>query len=97
MAAESHVDRSIDNPQDFIYTNVVGTFVLLDCVRKYLIDSAKKIKFLHISTDEVFELWKKKAFLLNKHHMIQDLHIQPPKLLQIIYVERGIILIIFQS
>ena len=62
LAAESHVDRSIDNPQDFIYTNVVGTFVLLDCVRKYLIDSAKKIKFLHISTDEVFGALEEKGF-----------------------------------
>ena len=62
LAAESHVDRSIDNPQDFIYTNVVGTFVLLDCVRKYLIDSAKKVKFLHISTDEVFGALGEKGF-----------------------------------
>ena len=77
--AESHVDRSIDNPQDFIYTNVVGTFVLLDCVRKYLIDSAKKINFFIFLLMKCLELWKKKAFLLNKHHMIQDLHIQPPK------------------
>ena len=54
LAAESHVDRSIDSPQEFINTNVVGTFVMLDCSRKYIMNSTKDIKFLHISTDEVF-------------------------------------------
>lgn len=54
LAAESHVDRSIDSPQEFINTNVVGTFVMLDCSRKYIMTTAKDVKFLHISTDEVF-------------------------------------------
>ena len=58
MAAESHVDRSIDGPSDFIYTNIVGTFELLEAVRAYwhqLVDIEKKaFRFLQISTDEVY-------------------------------------------
>lgn len=58
LAAESHVDRSIDGPGTFIMTNVVGTFTLLEAVRKYfssLDDAAKKVfRFHHISTDEVY-------------------------------------------
>ena len=58
FAAESHVDRSIHGPGEFIQTNVVGTFNLLEAVRAYwsdLSDSAKKeFRFLHVSTDEVY-------------------------------------------
>ena len=58
FAAESHVDRSIHGPEDFIQTNVVGTFRLLEAVRGYwngLQDSAKlDFRFLHVSTDEVY-------------------------------------------
>jgi dTDP-glucose 4,6-dehydratase len=49
FAAESHVDRSITSPQDFIETNIVGTFALLEVVRKH-----PHIHFHHISTDEVY-------------------------------------------
>ncbi len=56
LAAESHVDRSIARPDDFIETNVVGTFCLLDEFRQYL--DAKNLRdsgrFLHVSTDEVY-------------------------------------------
>jgi dTDP-glucose 4,6-dehydratase len=58
FAAESHVDRSIHGPGEFIQTNVVGTFNLLDCAREYwnsLTDSAKeRFRFHHVSTDEVY-------------------------------------------
>ena len=58
FAAESHVDRSIHGPEDFIQTNIVGTFKLLQAVRAYwgeLQDEAKKdFRFLHVSTDEVY-------------------------------------------
>jgi dTDP-glucose 4,6-dehydratase len=58
LAAESHVDRSIDGPSDFIGTNVVGTFTLLEAARKYFAglgaDEAARFRFLHVSTDEVF-------------------------------------------
>ena len=53
LAAESHVDRSIDGPADFINTNIVGTFTLLEVARKYY-QEHKDVKFHHISTDEVF-------------------------------------------
>jgi dTDP-glucose 4,6-dehydratase len=56
MAAESHVDRSIDGPQDFIETNITGTFNLLEAARSYWVrgDRPKNFRFHHISTDEVF-------------------------------------------
>lgn len=58
LAAESHVDRSIDTPSDFIDTNIIGTFKLLDAARHYYetLDESKKeqFRFHHISTDEVY-------------------------------------------
>src|SRR5215813_6773056 len=51
LAAESHVDRSIDGPEDFIQTNVVGTFHLLEECRRY---ASGDFRFVHVSTDEVF-------------------------------------------
>ncbi|MBQ4834220.1 dTDP-glucose 4,6-dehydratase [Pseudoalteromonas sp. MMG010] len=58
LAAESHVDRSITGPSDFIQTNIVGTYNLLEAAREYwstLNDAAKKaFRFHHISTDEVY-------------------------------------------
>jgi len=58
FAAESHVDRSILGPEDFIQTNIVGTFRLLEAVRAYwggLADDEKtQFRFLHVSTDEVY-------------------------------------------
>lgn len=58
FAAESHVDRSIHGPEDFIQTNVVGTFHLLEAVRAYWngleADEKANFRFLHVSTDEVY-------------------------------------------
>ena len=58
FAAESHVDRSIDSPQDFIETNILGTFILLNSTLNYYRnldkDKKKNFRFLHISTDEVY-------------------------------------------
>lgn len=58
FAAETHVDRSIDGPDDFIQTNIVGTFNLLEAVRSYWqnlsVAEQSSFRFLHISTDEVF-------------------------------------------
>jgi dTDP-glucose 4,6-dehydratase len=58
LAAESHVDRSIDGPADFVHTNVVGTFHLLEEARRHwlrLPDSRQdRFRFVHVSTDEVF-------------------------------------------
>ncbi|PKU24839.1 dTDP-glucose 4,6-dehydratase [Telmatospirillum siberiense] len=58
LAAETHVDRSIDGPATFIQTNMVGTYVLLEAIRAYwnVLDHARKsnFRFHHISTDEVY-------------------------------------------
>lgn len=58
FAAESHVDRSISGPDDFIQTNIVGTFNLLECTRAYwqslAADQKSAFRFLHVSTDEVY-------------------------------------------
>ncbi|MGB2401925.1 MAG: dTDP-glucose 4,6-dehydratase [Akkermansiaceae bacterium] len=55
LAAESHVDRSIDGPGEFIQTNVVGTYTLLDTAKSYLAESPNPdFRFLHVSTDEVY-------------------------------------------
>lgn len=58
FAAESHVDRSIDGPAEFIQTNVVGTLALLECARDYWRDlpgeRKEGFRFLHVSTDEVY-------------------------------------------
>ena len=58
FAAESHVDRSIHGPEDFVQTNIVGTFRLLESVRSYWsalpADEKAAFRFLHVSTDEVY-------------------------------------------
>ena len=58
LAAESHVDRSIDAPADFVQTNLVGTFTLLAEARRYWMglspERAARFRFVHVSTDEVF-------------------------------------------
>lgn len=58
LAAESHVDRSIDGPGAFVQTNIVGTFAMLEAARAYFAELAgekrEKFRFHHISTDEVF-------------------------------------------
>lgn len=69
LAAESHVDRSIDGPKEFIQTNIVGTFVLLEQVKNYWqkLHGTKKddFRFLHVSSDEVYgDLNGKEDFFL---------------------------------
>jgi len=63
FAAESHVDRSIHGPGDFIHTNIVGTYELLEAVRQYwsALEAPEKaaFRFLHVSTDEVYGSLKK--------------------------------------
>ena len=70
FAAESHVDRSIDNPINFIESNFIGTFNLLEVFREYwnIYQNNRKeyLKFIHVSTDEVFgSLDKKGSFSEN--------------------------------
>ena len=71
LAAETHVDRSIDGPEKFIQTNIIGTYVLLEVVRKYFYDldinKKKTFRFHHVSTDEVYgDLKKKSEFFTEK-------------------------------
>src|SRR5438045_1621591 len=58
LAAETHVDRSIDGPGEFIKTNIEGTYALLEAAREYWrslpTDAAERFRFHHVSTDEVF-------------------------------------------
>jgi dTDP-glucose 4,6-dehydratase len=75
FAAESHVDRSIHGPGDFIETNIVGTYHLLESVRSYWSDldeaSKKAFRFLHVSTDEVYGSLDDKAPAFTEHHLYQ--------------------------
>lgn len=72
FAAESHVDRSIHGPADFIQTNIVGTFHLLEAVRAYYgalaAQQQKHFRFLHVSTDEVYGSLEKNAPAFTETH-----------------------------
>ena len=72
FAAESHVDRSIHGPEDFIQTNIVGTFHLLEAVRSYWgtlsADAKHQFRFLHVSTDEVYGSLAKDAPAFTEQH-----------------------------
>ena len=72
FAAESHVDRSIHGPGDFIETNIVGTYHLLESVRSYWNDldeaTKKAFRFLHVSTDEVYGSLDDKAPAFTENH-----------------------------
>ncbi len=59
LAAETHVDRSIESPKDFLETNIIGTFNILEQLRKFQKKYKKQIKLIHISTDEVYGDLKK--------------------------------------
>ena len=75
FAAESHVDRSIHGPEDFIQTNIVGTFRLLEAVRAFhgqLEKTAKnEFRFLHVSTDEVYGSLDKDAPAFTETHQYE--------------------------
>jgi len=69
FAAESHVDRSIDGPMEFLNTNIMGTAVLLEACRKYLDESPglrDTFRFLHVSTDEVYGSLGDEGFFTEK-------------------------------
>ncbi|MGV8712903.1 MAG: dTDP-glucose 4,6-dehydratase [Nitrosomonas sp.] len=75
FAAESHVDRSIHGPEDFIQTNILGTFRLLETVRGYWgeLDAAEKrdFRFLHVSTDEVYGSLAREEAAFTEQHRYQ--------------------------
>ena len=72
LAAESHVDRSISGPLEFINTNIVGTCILLDVAHEYWSNSTdlkrSSFRFQHISTDEVFGSLGEKGFFTEQSH-----------------------------
>jgi dTDP-glucose 4,6-dehydratase len=72
FAAESHVDRSIEEPDSFIQTNIVGTFRLLEATRGYWDEleknKKKEFRFLHISTDEVYGSLSSKEKAFDENH-----------------------------
>ena len=75
FAAETHVDRSIDRPFDFIQSNIVGTFSLLEATRNYLKKSNKcDFRFHHISTDEVYG-----TLSSNPNHKFSELSSYDPR------------------
>ena len=65
LAAESHVDRSIEGPMPFANTNIIGTMTLLNACRTHW-EKESNHRFYHISTDEVYGSWEKKVCLPNK-------------------------------
>ncbi|MDO8697367.1 MAG: dTDP-glucose 4,6-dehydratase [Pseudomonas sp.] len=75
FAAESHVDRSIHGPEDFIETNIVGTFRLLEAVRAYWKAlepaAAQAFRFLHVSTDEVYGSLAKEEPAFSETHQYE--------------------------
>lgn len=75
FAAESHVDRSIHGPEDFIETNIVGTFRLLEAVRAHwkslASDAQQTFRFLHVSTDEVYGSLGKNEPAFNERHQYE--------------------------
>ncbi|MDV6343014.1 dTDP-glucose 4,6-dehydratase [Nitrosomonas sp. Is37] len=75
LAAESHVDRSIHGPEEFIQTNIVGTFRLLDTAYRYWKEQEGKtqqaFRFLHVSTDEVYGSLSKDAPAFTEVHRYQ--------------------------
>ena len=54
LAAETHVDRSIESPKDFIHSNILGVFNILEQIRNYKKKNKKNLRLIHISTDEVY-------------------------------------------
>ncbi len=75
FAAESHVDRSIHGPEDFIQTNIVGTFRLLESARRYWdglsADDRVRFRFLHVSTDEVYGSLDPDEAAFNEHRQYE--------------------------
>lgn len=95
LAAESHVDRSIDGPAAFIQTNIVGTYTLLEVIRKYwmALDSDKKqiSVFIIFQQMKFMETWKEQPIYLQKPHLTrQVLHILRARQALIIWFVPGI-------
>ena len=85
FAAESHVDRSIDGPGEFINTNIIGTYNLLEISRKYYKKGKENFKFIHVSQQmKYMVILMMEITLMNLLHINRVLLIQHQKLLPII-------------
>ena len=97
LAAESHVDRSIDGPAPFMETNIMGTYTLLEEVRAYFynLDGVEKdeFRFHHISTDEVYSSLGRDGFLPRIRLMIHVHHTRRPRRVPTIWFAPGVILL----
>ena len=91
LAAESHVDRSIDGPADFIETNVNGTFNMLETARSYWQAQGKpeEFRFHHVSTDEVFGSLGPMGMFTENTPYDPKVHIPLPRQVQTIWCGHG--------
>ena len=92
LAAESHVDRSINDPSPFIDSNIKGTFQLLETARNYWKEDLKDHRFLHVSTDEVYGTLGKRDYLPSRPLLRLILPTLPRRLPAITLSGHGIIL-----
>jgi dTDP-glucose 4,6-dehydratase len=89
LAAESHVDRSIDGPSDFIDTNIIGTYTLLEAARTYwaALPATRQdaFRFHHISTDEVYGSLGPKGLFTETTPYAPNIPMQPARHLRTIW------------
>ena len=72
FAAESHVDNSINNPKDFLDSNIIGTFNLLECIKELKDLLPENFRYIHVSTDEVFG-----SLTLNQNSFVEESSYRP--------------------
>jgi dTDP-glucose 4,6-dehydratase len=93
LAAESHVDRSIDGPGAFVRTNIVGTFTLIESARAFCaklpVAERQAFRFVHVSTDEVLAHSAQTACFRKHRLTIRARPMQPAKRLPTIWLARG--------
>ena len=97
LAAETHVDRSIDNPSEFIKSNILGVYNLLENIRDYKKKFKKDLRLLHVSTDEVYGDIKGKKGLMKITPIIQAHRIQLLKQVQIILLNLMLELLVLKQ
>ena len=91
LAAESHVDRSIDGPSAFMHTNIIGTYEMLEAARAYWDAKGRPddFRFHHIQQTRFMDHWVKLVCSPKTHHTIQIRHILHPRHRRIIWYAHG--------